>query len=75
MRNNGTPTRAPIAGAYTLPTQQNFVPSPNQQYGKADPIPPTKKGITAQSTFHKINHSLMPGPVAKIIIRVQQARF
>lgn len=75
MRNNGTPTKAPIAGAYTLPTQQTFAPSPNQQSGKADPIPPTKQGITAQPTFHKINRALMPGPVAKIVIGIQQARF
>jgi hypothetical protein len=75
MRNTGTPTIAPVGGQLTLPTQQNFAPSPRQQSGRASPIPHTNQGITKQQAFHKINRTLAPGPVAKIVIALQQARF
>lgn len=80
--NNGTaslhrpnPDVALIGGQYGAPTAQAFAPSPNQQYGKQDPIPPTNNGITAQRTWTKINHALTPGPLAKIVVRLQQSRF
>lgn len=62
-----------IAGQYSHPTSQNFGAPPQNGFGVR--IPPTNIGITAQRVFTKINHSLTPGPVAKIVIKLQQARF
>lgn len=72
---NPGPTVNLIAGQYSHPTSQNFGPSPPQQYGIAQPIPKTNVGITAQRVFHKINRALTPGPIAKIVIKIQQSRF
>jgi hypothetical protein len=69
------PTAPKLAGQYTRPGDQAFSPSPPQQYGHAQPIPNSNQGITAQPTFFKINKSLTPGPVAKLVIAVQQARL
>jgi hypothetical protein len=78
--NNGSsslhrPTKPLIGGQYSAPTSQAFAPSPPQQYGQAQPIPKTNQGITAQRSFTKINKQLAPGPIAKIVISLQQSRF
>lgn len=79
MRNGTTslsrPTVQPLAGQLTFPSEQAFAPSPRQQYGLPSPIPHDKQGVTAQQPFAKINKRLAPGPVAKIVIALQQARF
>jgi hypothetical protein len=75
MRNNSTPSVAPVAGQYTSPHAQVFTPSRPDAGGRGAPIPATNVGITAQQTFAKINRALTPGPIAKIVIRIQQARF
>ena len=78
--NNGTsslhrPTKPLIAGQYSSPHSQGFAPSPPAQYGKSQPIPKTNQGDTSQRVFTKINKTLTPGPVAKIVIGIQQSRF
>lgn len=70
---NPGPSVRPIAGQYSHPTSQNFGPQPQQGLGVR--IPKTNNGITAQRLFTKINHALTPGPVAKIVIKLQQSRF
>lgn len=72
--SNHRPT-ALVAGQYGLPTAQQFAPSPPQQHGIAMPIPQTNVGVTAQRSFTKINKALTPGPIAKIVIKIQQSRF
>lgn len=64
-----------IGGQYGSPTAQAFAPSPPQQYGVSQPIPSNKVGITAQRSFTKINRQLTPGPIAKIVLKIQQSRF
>ena len=78
--NNGTsslhrPTKPLIGGQYSAPTSQAFAPSPPAQYGKSQPIPNNQQGDTSQRTFTKINKTLTPGPIAKIVINLQQNRF
>lgn len=79
MRNGTTSLSAParplIAGQLSAPTSQNFAPSRPEQHGQGVAIPSNHVGITAQRVFSKINHILTPGPLAKIVIKIQQARF
>lgn len=80
LGRNGTaslsrPNKPLIAGQYSRPESQDFAPSPIQQYGRPAAIPSTNSGITAQRSFTKINHALAPGPIAKIVIKLQQSRF
>lgn len=75
MVTKAVPTVSLIGGQYSNPHSQAFAPSPPQQYGKAMPIPNNRVGIVAQQTFAKINRALTPGPIAKIVIKLQQARF
>lgn len=80
MSVNGTsalsrPNTARIGGQYSSPHAQDFAPSPPQQYGHAVPIPNSTRGDTTQRSFTKINHALAPGPIAKIVIKLQQSRF
>lgn len=73
--NLSRPTSGLLAGQYSSPHAQAFAPSPPQQYGQAQTIPKTQNGDTSQKSFFKINKSLTPGPIAKIVIAIQQARF
>lgn len=75
MTTRAAPTGPLLGNQYSSPHAQAFGPSPPQQHGIAQPIPDSHVGIIAQGTFAKINRALMPGPVAKIVIRLQQARF
>lgn len=82
MAKNGTqslhapnPNTPLIGGQYGAPTAQAFAPSPPQQYGMAQAIPQSNVGITAQRSFTKINRALTPGPIARIVIKLQQSRF
>lgn len=76
MTTNSRPNGAIIAGQYGRPGDQDFKPSPPQQYAHAVPIPATQNGNTALSTFHKLNRTLSGGrPLAKIVIGTQQSRF
>lgn len=64
-----------LGGQYSLPSAQSFAPSPPQQYGEARSIPHTNSGDVSQRSFTKINRALAPGPIAKIVIKLQQSRF
>jgi hypothetical protein len=75
MNNNGAKAEGHGIVGYGSPYGQNFTPSAPASQGIAQPIPNNQQGITAQPIFHKINKTLAPGPVAKIVIALQQARF
>jgi hypothetical protein len=78
--NNGTaslhrPTAPRVAGQYTRIQDQVFAPASPAQHGVAQPIPSNTQGNTGLAQFSKINKALTPGPIARIVIKTQQARF
>jgi hypothetical protein len=73
--HNSAPTTSRLGNQYTSIAALRFEPSAPQQSGKAVPIPNTNNGNIAQGVFHKINTTLMPKPLAKIVIGTQMNRL